>query len=78
MYSITVGFYCNMVDAIRTTPQETLFGSLLLLWYLAVVLAGFCHFFCFEFGVLRCPCIPETGRLVVFLAYETITVFYNM
>ena len=33
-------FYCNMVDAIRTTPEETLFGSLLLflLWFLALVL----------------------------------------
>ena len=38
-------FYCNMVDAIRTsTPQETLFRSLLLnillflLWFLALVL----------------------------------------
>ena len=28
-------FYCNMVDAIRTTPQETLLVSLLLLWFLA-------------------------------------------
>ena len=58
-------FDCNMVDAIRTTRQETLFGSLLLLllWFLALVLAGCCHLVCFEFGVLRCPCIPETGRL---------------
>ena len=32
-------FYCNMVDAIRTTPQETFFGSLLLflLRFLALV-----------------------------------------
>ena len=56
-------FYCNMVNAIRTTPQETLFGSLLLLWFLALVLAGCCQLVCFEFGVLRCPCIAETGRL---------------
>ena len=26
-------FYRNMVDAIRTTPQETLFGSVLLIAY---------------------------------------------
>ena len=57
-------FYCNMVDAIRTTPKETFFESLLLLWFLALVLAGCCgQLVWFEFGVLRCPCIPETGRL---------------
>ena len=52
-----------MVDAIRTTPQETLFGSLLLLWFWALVLAGCCQLVCFKSGVLRCPCVPETGRL---------------
>ena len=98
-------FSCNMVDATRTTPQETLFLSLvvfgcvwyrlrccqlvcfelgvlhfrlplytrngqvgehvLLLWFLALVLAGCCcQLVCFEFVVLhfRLP-IPETGRL---------------
>ena len=42
-------FYCNMVDAIRTIPQEALFGSLLL-WFFALVLAGCCcQLVCFEF-----------------------------
>ena len=43
-----------MVDAIRTTPQEILSGSLRLLWFLALVLVGCCgQLACFEFGELR-------------------------
>ena len=47
-------FYRNMVDAIRTTPQDILFESLLSLWFLALVLTGCCGLLvCFVFGVLR-------------------------
>ena len=50
-------FYCNMVDAIRATPQETLLEGFLLLWFLPLVLAGCCcQLVCFEFGLLRWSC----------------------
>ena len=67
-------FCCNMADAIRTTPQETLFGSLLLLWFLPLVLAGCCcQLVCFEFDVLRWSCRlhpppPQINRWICSLA----------
>ena len=62
---------CNIVLQHGPTPSETphetlfgrVFGSLLFLWFLALVLTGCCQLACIEFGVLRCPCILETGRL---------------
>ena len=58
-----------MVDVIRTTPQETFFGSLRLLWFLAFVLVGCCcQLACFEFCELRWSCrsyIPFPPKSIV-------------